>query len=100
LAYEAVRLVQSLQEAAAKDRETLEGRVALLDLPRQKALLDFLSTHPHTISLANALRAASAARHAHGVAGVLSKHASELKNALEGVRALYRWRDALSARVP
>jgi poly-gamma-glutamate synthesis protein (capsule biosynthesis protein) len=100
LAYEAVRLAQSLQEAAAKDRETLEGRVALLDLPRQKALLDFLSTHPHTISLANALRAASAARHAHGVAGVLSKHAPELKNALEGVRALYRWRDALSARVP
>jgi len=100
LAYETVRLAASLQEAAARGVETLAERVALLELPRQQALIEFLAKHPQTSSLAGALRAIAAAGRAANASAVLAEHARELTNALASVRDLYRWRDALSARLP
>lgn len=100
LTYETVRLAAAIRGAAAESAEALEARVALLELPRQQALLEFLTEHPQTARLADALHALVAARQAGNLRAVIAKHASELSGALEGVRDLYRWRDALRARVP
>jgi capsule synthesis protein PGA_cap len=100
LTRETVRLASAILGAAAQGVRTLEERVALLDLPRQQALIEFLTQHPQTAPLARALRALAAARQAGNLRAVTAEYASEFSSALERVRELYRWRDALRARVP
>ena len=100
LAYETTQLVTALQEAAAQGDETLEERVAQLELPRQQSLIEFLETHSKTVPLARALRATTAARRAGNLSIVLEDHRQQFAAALTGVQELYRWRDALRARLP
>jgi hypothetical protein len=98
LAYETVRLVAALQEAERDG--TLEERVAQLELPRQQSLIEFLERHPNTVSLARGLRTAVAARRAGDLPAALKGHGAEFAAVLGGVREIYRWRDALRARLP
>lgn len=98
LAYETVRLVAALQKAERDG--TLEERVAQLELPRQQSLIEFLERHPNTVSLARGLRTAVAARRAGDLPAALKGHGAEFAAVLGGVREIYRWRDALRARLP
>ena len=100
LVFEAVRLVSVLQEAAAQGGETLEERVALLELPRQQSLIGFLGQQSRTTRLAGALRSIVAARRAGNLPAIVADLAPGFTSALEDLRDLYRWSDALRARVP
>jgi len=100
LAYETVRLSAAIQGAAAKGDETLGERVALLELPRQQSLIEFLTGHPQTASIAGALRALTASKRAGSLRAAMEKHAPEFENTLGRVRGIYSWRDALRARAP
>ena len=98
LVFETVRLMAALQEAAIGGPGMVDERAAQLELPRQQSLIGFLETYPETVSLARGLRAATAARKSGGVLGVLKD--PTFAAALGSARELYRWRDALRARLP
>jgi poly-gamma-glutamate capsule biosynthesis protein CapA/YwtB (metallophosphatase superfamily) len=101
LTYETAGLIAALEEAAAREDETsLEERVAQLELPRQQSLIEFLERHPKTVSLARGLRAATAAKRAGRLSAALREPLRELKAAPGVLQDLYRWRDALRARLP
>jgi len=100
LVYETVRLVAAVQAAAVQGGEVLEERVALLELPRQQSLIEFLAAHPRTFPLAGALRAITAARRAGNLPAVLKDQTLEFTSVLDHVREFYQWRDALRARLP
>lgn len=100
LVYEAVRQIGVLQEAAIQDGEALEERVAALELPRQQSLIEFLAAQPQSAPLADALRAIRAARRVGNLSPVLQAQTPELGTVFDRVRGLYRWRDALHARLP
>jgi capsule synthesis protein PGA_cap len=98
LAYETARLIAALQ--GTRSDEILDERVAQLELPRQRSLIEFLESHPETVALAHGLRAIATARRAGNLPSVLKDHTVEFAAALGSVRKLYRWRDALRARLP
>lgn len=100
LVFEAVQLVAALKEAAAQGDEALEARAALLELPRQLSLIGFFAAQSQTSPLADALRAISVARRAGNLPAVLQDQTLGLTGALAAVRELYKWRDALRARLP
>ncbi len=101
VAYEASRLLEALREAAAESPSALQERTLTLRVLRQRQLLAECDELFPGCRLAEALGPlAAAADDPAALADVYRRAAARLRAAADVLGKAFRWRDALSARVP
>ena len=97
--FESLRLIEALKDAAARTDNTLQERALTLTVLRQHQLIGELSAiHGNATAALRAL--AAAAFDARAVRATYEKSRQVLDAAVPALRARYRWRDALRARLP
>jgi poly-gamma-glutamate synthesis protein (capsule biosynthesis protein) len=101
LAFEGAVLLRALTAARSRDAVTLAARACTLQLPRQRALLDWLGARPGTTEMAAALRRLASAAEAGGdIVRVYDGGTAEFAAGLEELKRTWQFWPAFATRLP